>query len=78
MFNTLGGDVLGIVRDEYPQAGGGDDAVLDHLVGMLITRRQEARANKDFAAADAIRDKLIAFGVVLEDKPGGECTWRRK
>ena len=76
-FNTLGGDVLGIVRDEYSQAGG-DDALLDHLIGMLITQRQEARANKDFAAADAIRDKLIAFGVVLEDKPGGECSWRRK
>ncbi len=78
MFNTLGGDVLGIVRDEYPQAGGGDDALLDHLIGMLIAQRQEARANKDFAVADAIRDKLSALGVVLEDKPGGECSWRRK
>ena len=78
MFNTLGGEVLGIVRDEYSQAGAADDALLDHLVGMLIAQRQEARANKDFAASDAIRDKLIAFGVVLEDKPGGKCTWRRK
>ncbi len=78
MFNTLGGDVLGIVRDEYPQAGGGDDQLLDHLIGMLIAQRSEARANKDFAASDAIRDKLAEFGIVLEDKPGGECTWRRK
>jgi cysteinyl-tRNA synthetase len=78
MFNTLGGDVLGIVRDEYPQAGGGDDQLLDHLIGMLIGQRSEARANKDFATSDAIRDKLSEFGIVLEDKPGGECTWRRK
>ena len=78
LFNTLGGDVLGIVRDEYPQATGGDDDLLDHLIGMLIQQRKDARANKDFAASDAIRDNLSEFGIVLEDKPGGECTWRRK
>ncbi len=78
LFNTLGGDVLGIVREEYPQASGGDDELLDHLIGMLIQQRKEARANKDFAASDAIRDNLSEFGIVLEDKPGGECTWRRK
>lgn len=78
LFNTLGGDVLGIVKAEYPQATGGDDDLLDHLIGMLIQQRKEARANKDFAASDAIRDNLSEFGIVLEDKPGGECTWRRK
>jgi len=77
VFNTLGGRVLGIVRDEYTQAGA-DDALLDHLIGLLIAQRQEARARKDFATADTIRDKLGGLGIVLEDRPGGECSWRRK
>ncbi len=78
MFTALGGDVLGIVKDEYTQAGGGDDELLDHLIGMMIEQRKDARANKDFAASDAIRDKLAEFGIVLEDKPGAVTTWRRK
>jgi len=76
-FRTLGGEVLGIVKDEYASAGGSDDALLDHLIGLLIEQRQAARKNKHFAAADAIRDKLADFGVLLEDKPGGVTTWRR-
>ncbi|NLW83718.1 MAG: cysteine--tRNA ligase [Phycisphaerae bacterium] len=76
-FRTLGGDVLGIVKDDYAVAGGTDDAILDHLIGLLIEQRQTARKNKDFAASDAIRDKLASFGVVLEDKPGNITTWRR-
>ena len=78
MFTRLGGDVLGVVKDEYAAAGGGDDALLDHLVGLMIEQRQTARKNKDFAASDAIRDKLAGFGILLEDKPGGLSTWRRQ
>jgi cysteinyl-tRNA synthetase len=78
LFRLLGGDVLGIVKDEYAAAGAGDDELLDHLIGMMIQQRKDAKANKDYAASDAIRDKLAGFGILLEDKPGGECTWRRK
>ncbi|AQT67633.1 Cysteine--tRNA ligase [Anaerohalosphaera lusitana] len=78
MFRRLGGDVLGIVKDEYAQAGAGDEELLDHLIGMMIEQRQQARKNKDFATADGIRDKLSEFGILLEDKPGGASTWRRK
>jgi cysteinyl-tRNA synthetase len=37
----------------------------------LIEQRQEARARKDFATADAIRDRLKAAGIAVEDTPAG-------
>jgi len=76
-FRTLGGEVLGIVKNEYALAGGADDQLLDHLISLMIEQRKAARANKDFAASDAIRDKLASLGIILEDKPGGLTTWRR-
>ena len=77
LFRKLGADVLGVVKDQYPQAGGGDEKVVDELVSILIQQRCEARGRKDFATGDAIRDKLDEIGITLEDKPG-ETTWRRK
>jgi cysteinyl-tRNA synthetase len=47
-------------------------------VRALIEERNEAKRNKDFPRADAIRKKLEAKGLVLEDKPGGTTEWRRK
>ena len=41
-----------------------------------LAARLEARARKDFAAADAVRDELQAQGIELEDGPEG-TTWRR-
>jgi cysteinyl-tRNA synthetase len=54
-------------------AGGGSDlaAVVDALVSVALEQRQAARARKDYAAADAIRDQLHAAGVVVEDTPAG-------
>ena len=41
-----------------------------------LVARAEAKANRDFAAADAIRDELIAAGIVIKDGADG-TTWTR-
>lgn len=56
-------------------AAGGDDrmaAVVDALVSGLLQQRAEARAEKDFATSDAIRDRLKAAGVEITDTPDGQ------
>jgi len=52
-------------------AGGADAALLDGLVRELLELRAEARAARDFATGDRIRDRLAALGVVVEDRPDG-------
>ncbi|KUR35086.1 hypothetical protein AWF48_14410 [Escherichia coli] len=46
-------------------------------IEALIQQRLDARKAKDWAAADAARDRLNEMGIVLEDGPQG-TTWRRK
>lgn len=62
-------DILGL--DLFSRESAGDSAIAGDLVGLLITLRQEARARKDFATSDAIRDRLKEIGVVLEDTKEG-------
>lgn len=74
-------DVLGV--DPYAEPwisqaeSGSDDSTIDALVQVAIEQRQEARARKDFAAADAIRDTLAQAGITLEDTPQG-VRWTRR
>jgi cysteinyl-tRNA synthetase len=67
--------VLGLDPLAAPWSAGSDDAALtaalDALVGSLVAARQEARAAKDFGTADAIRDRLTAAGIEVEDTAGG-------
>jgi len=51
--------------------------MLDKLVGVLIEQRNEARRERNFKTADAVRDKLDEIGIVLEDKRD-RTEWRRK
>src|SRR6185295_8907481 len=50
----------------------------DEDVQKLVDARSAARAAKNFPESDRIRDVLLAAGVLVEDKPGGKATWRRK
>jgi cysteinyl-tRNA synthetase len=50
----------------------------DEDVQKLVDARAAARAAKNFAESDRLRDELLAADVIVEDKPGGKATWRRK
>jgi cysteinyl-tRNA synthetase len=67
--------VLGLDPLAAQWSAGSDDAALraalDRLVGSLVASRQEARAARDFATADTIRDQLAAAGVEVEDTASG-------
>jgi cysteinyl-tRNA synthetase len=67
-------DILGLDPLDPRWRSGSDDRlreVVDALVRVTLDARQAARARKDFAAADAVRDQLKAAGVVVEDTPAG-------
>jgi cysteinyl-tRNA synthetase len=67
--------VLGLDPLEPPwnvdRADEGLRDVVDSLVRVALEARQDARARKDFGAADAIRDQLAVAGIVIEDTPAG-------
>jgi len=70
-------EVLGVLQLE-PEAflqAGAADKVDAATVDALIQARLQARADKNWAESDRIRDELTAMGVVLEDGKGG-TTWR--
>jgi cysteinyl-tRNA synthetase len=70
-------DVLGLDPTDpaWPSSGSREDAKLtgavDVLVAGLLEQREQARQAKDFATADAIRDRIKAAGIEIEDTPSG-------
>jgi cysteinyl-tRNA synthetase len=64
--------VLGIWPPDWRLGGPGSlGQVVDGLVALALEQRAAARDRKDFAAADAVRARLAAAGVVVEDTPSG-------
>ena len=53
-----------------------DVAISEEEVETLLAERNAARAARDFARSDQIRDQLASVGVTVEDQPGGVSTWR--
>ena len=76
MFAT--GNLLGLLQQD-PEAWfavAADSALSAEAINEMIEKRNAARAAKDFATADALRDELAAAGIQIEDGAGG-TTWRK-
>ena len=67
---TAFNSVLGIFGPE-------ESEMVDDEIEIVINERQQARANRDFARSDEIRDELAARGIILEDTKDG-VRWKRK
>ncbi|MCH5330863.1 MAG: cysteine--tRNA ligase [Alistipes sp.] len=63
-------DILGLRDEKAATAGGGKDLV-SPLVNMLLEMRMKAKADRDWAASDAIRDRLTAIGIRVKDRKDG-------
>jgi cysteinyl-tRNA synthetase len=68
--------VLGVLGRNAPVSGSRADAAFESKVEALISRRAAARAAKDWAESDRIRDELSALGVTVQDGPSG-ASWTR-
>ncbi|MEY3972654.1 MAG: hypothetical protein RLY84_1047 [Actinomycetota bacterium] len=63
--------VLGLAPSQWRGAEGEEHAALDKLVRSLIEEREQARKDKNFELADAIRNQLEQSGIELSDGPSG-------
>jgi len=68
-------DVLGIL--ELVDRDADDDHDLADWVEQKLAERHQAREDRDFARADAIRDELTNAGIVVEDTPQG-ARWKKE
>ncbi|GAB3652191.1 cysteine--tRNA ligase [Actinocorallia lasiicapitis] len=65
--------VLGLDPADWTSGSANDlMPIVEALVQVLLDQRNEARVRKDYAAADAIRDKLNELGILVEDTPDGQ------
>ena len=69
--------LLNIMGLDFSADNSANDGLVDDLMNLLIDLRKQARAEKNYAMADQIRNQLNEIGVVLEDTKQG-TTWKRK
>jgi cysteinyl-tRNA synthetase len=72
-FTTFLFDILGLLDDT---SSAGDSGVVDGLMNLILDMRAQARAQKDWAASDKIRDTLAEIGIQVKDGKEG-VTWGR-
>ena len=65
-------DVFGLKRNSAD-----DNGALNGVMQLLIEIRKEAKAKKDFATSDKIRNQLAAMGIELKDEKGGGMSWSK-
>ncbi len=65
-------NILGLVSEETVV----ESHLEDSLIELIVDLRLEARANKDFATSDQLRDKLSSLGIMLKDSKEG-TTWEK-
>jgi cysteinyl-tRNA synthetase len=63
-------DILGLKEEK-----GGNEKELDGVMQLLLRMRADAKARKDFAASDKIRDELGAIGIRIKDEKDGTTSW---
>jgi cysteinyl-tRNA synthetase len=68
LLDVLGLDLSADAGDNHQEVG--------PYVDLLVEVRQNLRGIKQWALADQIRTRLASLGVVVEDRPGGESSWR--
>ena len=71
------GNYLGILKYEVNDYLHQGSELSEVAISKKIDAREHARASKEFAMSDQIRDELLALGIILEDSIDG-TTWRRK
>ena len=74
------GGVLGVMQmspGEFLHAAAGNGDISPEDINRLVEERAQAKAARNYAEADRIREQLTGQGIILEDGPGG-ATWRRK
>jgi len=69
LYNDFAFDILGLKQEAESSAS--NDETLGKMVELLLEMRTEAKANKDWATADAIRDNMAALGVEVKDTKDG-------
>lgn len=73
--------IIGIFEQPVPvekvaEKSDDNSELIDSLMKIILSLRQDARADKNWAIADKIRDELNAAGIIVEDTPQG-ATWKR-
>ena len=71
IYDTVNGFVFDVLGLSNEKGADGNNDKLEGTVNMLIGMRNQARADKNFALSDQIRDQLIALGIQLKDGKEG-------
>jgi cysteinyl-tRNA synthetase len=70
--------VLGLRHEAGAAEPSGSEGLDDSAIAALIEERRAAKAERDFAVADRIRDELRSQGIELIDRPGATTEWLRR